>query len=62
MKIVIITSGFSRIVSSILDSSYEVLGIVESMPRGWSEKQKETFLFGVAQKIHRFFLGRKKNV
>lgn len=60
MKIVIITSGFSRIVSSILDSSYEVLGIVESMPRGWSEKQKETFVFGVAQKIHRFFLGRKK--
>lgn len=60
MRILIITSGLTRIVSPVLDSGHEILGIVESMPRGWSEKQKETFLFGVAQKIHRFFLGRKK--
>ncbi|MFQ2193691.1 methionyl-tRNA formyltransferase [Aeromonas jandaei] len=62
MRILIITSGLTRIVSPILDSGHEVLGIIESMPRGWSEKQIKPFLFQFAQKMHRILLGRKKTL
>ena len=47
MRILIITSGISRICEPVFDKKLDVVGVVESMPRGWqpsSGKNLRSFL------------------
>ncbi len=50
MRILIITSGISRICEPVFDNKFDVVGVVESMPRGWqpsSGKNLRSFLKGI---------------
>lgn len=50
MRILMITSGISRICEPVFDNKFDVVGVVESMPRGWqpsSGKNLRSFLKGV---------------
>ena len=49
MKVLIITQGVSRLVPALLDSSHEIVGIVESANRNYNKHDK---LF----KLKRFML------
>ena len=45
MKIVLITQGVSRLVEPLVDSAHEVVGIVESMPRGYNGSESWIMAF-----------------
>lgn len=42
MRIFIITSGASRICKPIFDNRFDVVGVLESMPRGWQSSSVKT--------------------
>lgn len=43
MRILIITSGISRICEPVLDNGFNVVGVLESMPRGWRPNSQKNF-------------------
>nr|MBF4376580.1 methionyl-tRNA formyltransferase [Vibrio anguillarum] len=43
MRVIIITSGISRILKPIYDNGFDVVGVLESMPRGWQPNSKSKF-------------------
>lgn len=51
MRIIIITQGISRIVYPLLSSKYDVVGIIESAPRGYIKRRKRFFLL---KKLYHF--------
>ncbi|EGQ9395313.1 methionyl-tRNA formyltransferase [Vibrio cholerae] len=43
MRVIIITSGISRILKPIYDNGFDVVGVLESMPRGWQPNSESKF-------------------
>ncbi|BEE04068.1 methionyl-tRNA formyltransferase [Aeromonas veronii] len=43
MRVIIITSGVSRILKPIYDNGVDVVGVLESMPRGWQPSSESKF-------------------
>ncbi|MER1969075.1 formyltransferase family protein [Castellaniella sp. GW247-6E4] len=60
MRIILITQGISRVVMPLLSSGHEVIGILESMPRGFDASKKKPRLLGLLKKIYN--LARKEDV
>jgi methionyl-tRNA formyltransferase len=54
MKILLITQGISRIVNPILGSAHDVVGIIESAPRGYKHNPTQKFLFLVRKILGTF--------
>lgn len=54
LKVVIITQGVSRVVRPLFDSKHEIVGVIESMPRGYDGGGKGWSIFGVLKKIYCF--------
>lgn len=52
MKIVIITSGISRIVEPLLESEHVILGIVESMPRDFHLRTRRSYFYTLVEKAY----------
>lgn len=55
MKIILITQGLSRLLLPLINSGHNVVGIIESMPRDFTENKKEGFLFRLLKKIYSLF-------
>ena len=55
MKIILITQGLSRLLLPLINSGHNVVGIIESMPRDFSENKKAGLLFRVLRKAYSFF-------
>jgi methionyl-tRNA formyltransferase len=55
VKIVLITQGLSRILLPLINSEHDVVGIIESMPRNFTENKKDSLLFGFLKKIYSLF-------
>lgn len=55
MKILLITQGVSRVVQPVISSGHEVVGILESMPRGYSSDAKGSVVFSFLRRIYSFF-------
>ena len=51
MRIVLITQGVSRVVVPLLNSGHEIVGILESMPRGY-DASKKTILLDLLKKLY----------
>ena len=56
MKIVLITQGVSRLVEPLVNSGHEVVGILESMPRGYNGTT--AWITVVLKKIYSLMNGR----
>lgn len=54
LRIVILTQGVSRVVYPLLRSDFNVVGILESAPRGYHGREKN-IVFKIASSIYRFF-------
>lgn len=52
LRIVLITQGVSRVVVPLLNSGHEIVGILESMPRGFDENKKKSLVIGLLKKIY----------
>ena len=52
LRIVLMTQGVSRIVGPLLNSGHDIVGVVESMPRGFDESRRKSVFFGVLKKIY----------
>lgn len=55
MKIILITQGLSRLLLPLINSGHNVVGIIESMPRDFTEKKKTSLLFRILRKCYSFF-------
>lgn len=53
MKILFITSGASRLLYPIIDSDYDIVGIIESMPRGYRDGDKKNVLYRILRYLFR---------
>jgi methionyl-tRNA formyltransferase len=53
MRILIITQGMSRIVYKLFESKYQVIGVLESMPRDF-ELKNNSLIFFLLKKIYAF--------
>jgi methionyl-tRNA formyltransferase len=51
MRIIIITQGISRIVYPLLSSKYDIVGIIECAPRGYTKRRKNSSLL---KKLYHF--------
>lgn len=59
LKILLITQGISRLVEPIVSSEHQVVGILESMPRGFSGFSKKIFIFDILRRIYSIFKGKE---
>lgn len=60
LKIIIITQGVSRLVKPILASGYQVVGVLESMPRDFDGARKNSLLVLILKRIYRII--KRKDV
>lgn len=59
MRILLITQGVSRIVQPVISSGYEVVGVLESMPRGFSGGGRRSIIFELLSWAYSFFKNKK---
>lgn len=55
MRVIIITSGVSRILKPIYDNGFDVVGVLESMPRGWQPNSESKFYRALKGVYHSVF-------
>lgn len=62
MKILLITQGVSRIVQPVISSGHEIVGVLESMPRGFSGRVRRSIIFDILSWVHCFFKNKKSSL
>lgn len=55
MRVLLITQGVSRLVEPLFNSSHEVVGVVESMPRDYSGMSSQRPLFRLLSLVYKLF-------
>lgn len=55
LKIIIITSGVSRIIQPLIDSDLNIVGIIESMPKQFDPQYRDPFIIRQLKKLYNFF-------
>ncbi|MCH7418392.1 methionyl-tRNA formyltransferase [Pseudomonas mosselii] len=55
MRVLLITQGVSRLVEPLFESSHEVVGVIESMPRDYSISFSQPPLFRFFSLVYKFF-------
>lgn len=55
MRVLLITQGVSRVVQPVLSSGHEIVGVLESMPRGYSGDVGSSFVFKFLRNFYSFF-------
>ena len=58
MKVILITQGLSRVLLPLIQSEHSIVGVIESMPRDFSECKKDSLLYSLLKKT--YFLFNKK--
>ncbi|MFL9627877.1 methionyl-tRNA formyltransferase [Aeromonas jandaei] len=62
MKILLITQGLSRIVKPLFSSKYDVVGVLESMPRNFTLKAPSNKLYELVKNSYFFLKGQPTNL
>lgn len=62
MKILLITQGVSRLVKPILESDFNIVGIVEAMPRNHHEQKKHNKIIKIIKYLYHKAKGRSVNL
>jgi methionyl-tRNA formyltransferase len=62
MKVLLITQGVSRLVKPILESNFNIVGIVEAMPRNYHENKNHNKLFKIIKYLYHKAKGRPVNL
>lgn len=62
MRVLLITQGVSRIVQPLISSRYEVVGILESMPREFSGVARNSIIFELFKLVYSFIKNKKKSL
>lgn len=58
LRILLITQGVSRIVEPLISSKHELVGILESMPRGWDDLTNKSIPLSFLKKSYSLVKGR----
>lgn len=62
MRVLLITQGISRLVNPLFSTRHDVVGVVESMPRGFDENKKSSLLFNFLKSVYFSLKGRSINL
>ena len=58
IRVLLITQGVSRLVSPLFGTRHQVVGVLESMSRGYEGSKKRSLLIDILKDLYWFVTGR----
>jgi methionyl-tRNA formyltransferase len=62
VRVLLITQGISRLVNPLFSTRHDIVGVVESMPRGFDENKKSSLLLNFLKLVYLSVKGRSINL
>ncbi|WP_299735193.1 formyltransferase family protein [uncultured Endozoicomonas sp.] len=62
LRVLLITQGVSRVVKPLMESRHEIVGLMESAPRGYQLIKKESIALTIIKQCHSTLFGKKETL
>ena len=59
LRVLLITQGISRVVKPLMESRHEIVGLMESAPRGFKLKTKASIALSIIKRCYSTFFGKR---